>query len=85
MSPQSELSSDEFSSLESTNNMSLLMEDETLQDMSDESNFEDHREAPFDEESQHSAPNSVEIDLDDYEEASFDDAFNDLHHPQTVE
>ena len=28
---------------------------------------------------------AVESDLDEYEEALFDDAFNDLHHPQTIE
>ncbi|CAG8673651.1 7355_t:CDS:1, partial [Paraglomus occultum] len=52
--------------------------DEILQNMSDES---DHIDAPMDD----VISEAVESDLDEYEEASFDDAFNDLHHPQTIE
>jgi hypothetical protein len=62
----------------STNNMSLFIEDEILQNMSDES---DHIDAPMDD----VISEAVESDLDEYEEALFDDAFNDLHHPQTIE
>ena len=58
--PRPESSPNKFSFIEteplSVDNMSLLMEDEVLQDI-----------------------------FEDYQEASFDDAFYELHHPQTVE
>ncbi|CAG8757368.1 7998_t:CDS:2, partial [Ambispora leptoticha] len=89
MSPQSELSSGEFSLMQmepfATNNMLLSIENDILQEMSDESNLEDYRDALVDNISQQSPPKSVKSNLDDYEEALFDDVFNDLYHPQTIE
>ena len=57
----------------STNNMSLFIEDEILQNMSDES---DHIDAPMDD----IISEAVESNLNKYKKASFDDAFNDLYH-----
>ncbi|RIB29648.1 hypothetical protein C2G38_2154688 [Gigaspora rosea] len=40
---------------------------------------------PLSMEDEQSRTESIEIDPDDYDDASFDDAFHDLQHPQDVE
>ncbi|KAF0361819.1 hypothetical protein F8M41_014117 [Gigaspora margarita] len=62
------------------NTMPLLVEDDAPQNTSDERDLEDHEDASFNifHESK-TVP-----DLEDYQGASFDDAFDDLHHSQNV-
>ncbi|KAF0407932.1 hypothetical protein F8M41_008701 [Gigaspora margarita] len=58
----------------------LLVEDNAPQNTFDESDFEDHEDASF------NTFYKLETvpDLEDYQGASFDDAFDDLHHLQNV-
>ena len=90
MLSQSELSSDEHSFMETEyfqTDVPSLVEDETLQNMSVEGVPEDCEDVLFDviSELQHPKTVSDEGDPEDYEGASFDDAYYDLHHSQNVE
>ncbi|RIB10769.1 hypothetical protein C2G38_2205236 [Gigaspora rosea] len=58
--------------------MDNMTQDDAFQNMSNVSDIEDHEDISF-------ATESYEIGLEDYEGASFDEAFQNLYHPQTVE
>ncbi|RIB13987.1 hypothetical protein C2G38_2196350 [Gigaspora rosea] len=58
--------------------MDNMTQDDASQNMSNVSDIEDHENISF-------ATESYEIGLEDYEGASFDEAFQDLYHPRTVE
>ncbi|RIB12024.1 hypothetical protein C2G38_2249760 [Gigaspora rosea] len=58
--------------------MDNMTQDDASQNTSNVSDIEDHEDISF-------ATESYEIGLEDYEGASFDKAFQDLYHPQTVE
>jgi hypothetical protein len=58
--------------------MDNMTQDDASQNTSNVSDIEDHEDISF-------ATESYEIGLEDYEGASFDEAFQDLYHPRTVE
>ncbi|RIB02696.1 hypothetical protein C2G38_2290449 [Gigaspora rosea] len=58
--------------------MDNMIQDDASQNMSNMSDIEDHEDISF-------ATKSYEIGLEDYEGASFDEAFQDLYHSRTVE
>ncbi|RIB16159.1 hypothetical protein C2G38_2190742 [Gigaspora rosea] len=58
--------------------MDNMTQDDASQNMSNVSDIEDHEDISF-------ATESYEIGLEDYEGASFDEAFQDLHHSRTIE
>ncbi|RIB00684.1 hypothetical protein C2G38_2051468 [Gigaspora rosea] len=58
--------------------MDNMTQDDASQNTSNVSDIEDHEDISF-------ATESYKIGLEDYEGASFDEAFQDLYHPRTVE
>ncbi|RIB28935.1 hypothetical protein C2G38_2156629 [Gigaspora rosea] len=58
--------------------MDNMTQDDASQNTSNVSDIEDYKDISF-------ATESYEIGLENYKGASFDEAFQDLYHPQTVE